>query len=262
MATGDTFEVSRRTFCAHAGSYTEQYGIKGPDGKWSNQRTVHLIVPYTEITTNQVALAAASSPIADSSAILATYDVPPSSLGDSTYGGASFTFEQSATTRALSRADESGFYTLATTTRTAGTPFLQAAGITALEGFSPTIDDILVSDRTYTQAIGTCEIGYGNYDEKNNSWSQRRTATIIGKFRERTWERRALPAPTQENPHVVEPHLYFDTFTFLWGLVGRQQRVLFEYEYQKNESTLTRATPNGFYTLTNLFKQTTGIEVV
>lgn len=261
MATGDTFEVVRRTFCAHAGSYSEQYGTQGADGKWSNQRTVHLIVPYTEITTNQVALASSSSPIADSSAALATFDVPAASLGGSTHEGASFSYEQSATTRALSRADESGFYTLSTTTRTAGAPFLQVAGITQLVGFEPTASDILVSDRTYTQALGTCEIGYGTYDEKNNSWSQRRTATIIGKFRERTWERRALSAPTQANPHVVEPHLYFDTYTLFWGLIGKQQRVQFEYEYQKNESTLTRATPNGFYTLTNLFKQTLGITV-
>lgn len=261
MATGDTFEVVRRTFCAHAGSYSEQYGNKGTDGKWSNQRTVHLIVPYTEITTNQFALASTASPITASSVTLATFDVPAASLGGSTHEGASFSYEQSATTRALSRADESGFYTLSTTTRTAGTPFLQAAGITALEGFSPTSSDILISDRTYTQAIGTCEIGYGVYDEKNNSWSQRRTATIIGRFRERTWERRALSAPTTSAPHVVTPHLYFDTYTLFWGLVGKQQRVQFEYEYQKNESTLTRATPNGFYTLTNLFKQTIGIEV-
>lgn len=261
MATEDTFEVVRRTFCAHAGSYSEQYGTKGTDGKWSNQRTVHLIVPYTEITTNQVALASTSSPITASDVTLTTYVVPQTSLGGSTNGGASFAYEQSATTRSLSRADESGFYTLSKTTRTAGTPFFQTAGVTSPIGFSPTASDILISDRTYTQAIGTCEIGYGVYDEKNNSWSQRRTATIIGKFRERTWERRALSAPTQSEPHVAEPHLYFDTYTLLWGGVGNQQRVQFEYEYQKNESTLTRATPNGFYTLTNLFKQTLGIEV-
>ena len=255
MANAATYQTAKRAYCARIGSYTEGYGVK-VDGKWSNTRTVSVIVPYAETTTLTVANEASASPIEAATSSMMQYVVPPETLTGSTEG-VTIDYESASTTRNLGRVSECGFYDLTEVSMVAGTPFQQIPGVTPLAGWTPTADDIRISDRTYNQAIGSVKFGFGFYDEKAGTWSNYRNATIVGKFRERSWERRALRQLTTDTPS-----LYFDTYYFKWGLVGRQNVATFDYEYRKVESSCVLAAPCGFFTKTTLFKETIGISVV
>lgn len=255
MANLATYQTAKRAYCARIGAYTEGYGVK-VDGKWSNTRTVNIVVPYTETTTLTVAKADSASPIDAATSTMAQFVVPANTLTGSTEG-VTVDYESASTTRNLGRVSECGFYDLTEISMTAGTPTLQIPGVTPLAGYTPTANDILIADRTYNQAIGSVKVGYGFYDEKAGTWSNYRNATIVGKFRERSWERRALRQLTTDTPS-----LFFDTYYFLWGLVGRQNVAAFDYEYRKVESSCVLSAPCGFYTKTTLFKETIGISVV
>lgn len=256
MADTKQYAQSQRKFSVRIGSFQEGYGTKDAStGKWSNTRTWHVIIPYTEDVTVHLLKGETDSPISAASVTMDNYVVPANTLTGSIQG-ASFGFERSSTTRQLGRVSENGFYRLTEVTRTAGTPVLQSAGVGTPPVYTPDSDEILLSDRTYTQAIGSCNVGYGIYDPKNNTWSQHRNAVVIAKFRERTWEKRALTSCSANTSHLL-----MDTYPLSWGLIGSLNWAFFDFEYTRIESQCNRASPNGFYSRATTFKETIGVEV-